>query len=170
MSYLPCSLGGPPSRQGLGQVPFAEALGTPLSERLHPVMSQSLADITGTALAQRQGQSGAAPRRLPGSTAHGRPWWVPPRKCRDSGGIVAAAPLRHLRTRVSLHQAEPVSVPRGLGDTCREGLLPRVTQSWGWHPSSREHPERQVLVPMHCSPRGTRTLETRRPWGRSLEA
>lgn len=36
-----------------------EAPGTPLSERLYPVMSQSLADITGTALAQRQGQSGA---------------------------------------------------------------------------------------------------------------
>lgn len=65
MSYLPCSFGGPPSCQGQGPGPLVEAPGTPFSDRLHPVMSQSLADIMGTAPAQDQGKSRAEADSLP---------------------------------------------------------------------------------------------------------
>lgn len=59
VSYLPCSFRGPPSGQGQGPAPLVEAPRTPLSDHLHSVMSQSLADITSTAQAQSKGESGA---------------------------------------------------------------------------------------------------------------
>lgn len=95
VSYLPCSFWDPPSCQGWGPAPLAGAPRTPFSDRLHSVMSQSLADITSTAQAQSWSKCGQVRvASLPGggpmqATQPYRAWWtlwqVTPQWHLDSG-------------------------------------------------------------------------------------
>ena len=155
---LPSSSGGLPAAFSLGSSilsgpgpgPLAEAPGTPFSDRLHPVMSQSL--LTSWAQPWARGRLHLEEwQRLPS-------WRWPHhtgRLCRGSHlgsaglqGDPGHSPLKHLWTHTSPSSG--------------------VTQVLG--PSSHEYPKCQVVPSTHHSPKGTRALEMRQPQPGSLRS